>query len=209
MRRGAVELSLEVPPGECVLVAGPPMTGKYRLVLSLLAANSEGAVVVSTNTPAARVLRDYREITGPVPDDRIGVVDCATTDERTRGVPESETVTYVNSVRNLTRIGVAFTETLSALAAGDGPVGVGLHSVSALLVYTDVETVFKFLQVFTGQARSEDAVCVAAFDTGTGGQREFVEQLFDGVIETRENDAGAHELRVRGLDGGPAGWQRF
>jgi len=209
MRRGSVDLSLDIPPGESALVAGPPLTGKYRLMLTLLAANADATVVVSTNTPAARVLEDSRTIAGDVPDERIGVVDCISNDDRTRTVPESDRIMYANSPRNLTRIGVAFTEILSAIRDVDGSVGVGLHNVSALLVYADIETVFKFLQVFTGQARNQDATCVAALDTdGDDEHRGFVEQHFTGVIETRENDAEEHELRVRGFDATPE-WRRF
>jgi hypothetical protein len=88
--------------------------------------------------------------------------------------------------------------------------GVGLHTVAALLMYADVQTVYKFLQVFTGQARSQDAACVAVLDTtGDEKQRNLLGQHFDGVVETRENDAGAREVRVRGLEAGHGSWATF
>ncbi|MFB6218343.1 MAG: RAD55 family ATPase [Halobacteriaceae archaeon] len=211
MHGGAGELLLEGLPREgSVLVAGPPLTGKYRLMLELLAERGDSVVVVTTGRPTARVIEDYREVAGDVPGEAIGVVDCVSHDERTREVPESETVRYVNSPQNLTRIGVAFTEILSTLADRGGHIGVGLHSVSALSVYSDAQTVYKFLQVFTGQAASQDAVCVAVYDTGGDTeQRSLVEQHFDCVVETRENDAGERELRVRGVDAPAGEWRRF
>jgi len=199
----------ELSPGTAVLVAGPSMTGKYELALSLLAASSDAAVVVSTNTPASRVVEDYRRIAGDVPDGHLGVVDCVSHDDRTRSTPERGRVQYVNSPRNLTRIGVAFTETLDSFGA-DLRVGVALHSVSALLMYADVETVYKFLQVFTGQARSRDAVCIGVFDTtGDEEQRNLVGHHFDGVVETRENEDGEREHRVRGFEAGVTEWTPF
>jgi KaiC/GvpD/RAD55 family RecA-like ATPase len=198
-----------VPPGTAVLVAGPPMTGKYALALSVLAATSDAAVLVSTNRPAVRVAEDYRAVAGDVSDAHLGVVDCVSHDERTRTLAESDTVRYVNSPRNLTRIGVAFTEVLDALPEVDR-VGVGLNNVSAFLMYTGEETVYKFLQVFTGQVRSREAVCVAVLDTpGDGDRRGLVEQHFDGAIETRENDRGERECRARGIEASSTDWTRF
>jgi KaiC/GvpD/RAD55 family RecA-like ATPase len=204
------ELPVEaVPAGTAVLVAGPPMTGKYGLALDVLAASSEAAVLVSTNRPAARVVEDYRAVAGEVPDAHLGVVDCVSHDERTRSLPESETVRYVNSPRNLTRIGVAFTEILDSFSDVER-VGVGLNNVSAFLMYAEEETVYKFLQVFTGQVRSREAVCVAVLDTaGDGDRRGLVEQHFDGAIETRENDRGERECRAQGIETGRTAWTRF
>lgn len=192
----------ELAPGQSVLVAGPPMTGKYELVIEHLAAH-DGAVVVSTNQPAAGVIEDYRAVDGE--EERVGVVDCISRGDRNGGVPESERVTYVNTHRNLTRIGVAFTEMLDSF--GDG-VGIGLHNAAALLVYADMETVYKFLQVFTGQAGTREATCVVALDTGGEERQEVLAQLFDGVVETRESDGGGRERRVRGL-GEDTEWQKF
>jgi KaiC/GvpD/RAD55 family RecA-like ATPase len=204
------ELPVEsVPPGTAVLVTGPPMTGKYGLALSVLAANSDAVVLVSTNRPADRVVEDYRAVAGDVAEAHLGVVDCVSHDERTRSLAESDTVKYVNSPRNLTRIGVAFTGILDSFADAER-VGVGLNNVSAFLMYAEEETVYKFLQVFTGQTRNREAVCVAVLDTAADGdRRSLIEQHFDGAIETRENDRGERECRVQDIESGPPAWTRF
>jgi len=86
----------------------------------------------------------------------------------------------------------------------------GLHSLSQLLMYADVKTVFRFLHILTGRISSADALGVCTLDSEAhdGQTVHTVRQLFDGMIETRTG-RDSREFRVRGLDGVDDGWTPF
>ncbi|ELY34971.1 hypothetical protein C497_14582 [Halalkalicoccus jeotgali B3] len=178
------------------------MTGKYDLLVGLLSATD--AIVVTTDTDESTVRDDYREWAGS---GTLSVVDCAS---RSRGVetPDSEDVRYVSDPGNLTRVGTAFTDLLDRRSGTTGRVG--LHSISPLLVYADLRSVYRFLQVFTGQVRSSGWSCFATFDPTMHDEQatNTVLDPFDARIETRETD-GRREARVAGLDPNASEWMAF
>ena len=49
----------EIQAGQSVLVAGPPMTGKYQLLFEILGSAADRGIVVSTGEPADEVRRDF------------------------------------------------------------------------------------------------------------------------------------------------------
>jgi len=65
---------------ESVVIAGPPMSGKYELMHRLFGAAGDRAIVLSTGHDAERVRTDYTETTGHDPDS-IGIVDCVTREQ--------------------------------------------------------------------------------------------------------------------------------
>lgn len=201
----------DLPRDATLVVAGPPMTGKYALMLSILAHYTEDTIVISTRNGASRVVQDFEEVAGGARQGRIGVVDCVPT---TDGLaePETELVKHAGSPENLTRIGVKFTELFEVFHdAGSGTsVGVGVHSISQLLMHSGLKNVYQFLQVLTGQVRAADWLCVAVMDTNADEEElQTIYHHFDGIVETRENDAGERELRVRGLSPTVSDWTAF
>lgn len=198
------ELPVEIPADATLLVAGPPMTGKQDLLVWLLAARAEGAIVVSTETDAAGVTEAF--VAGGFPEDGIGVVDC------TDGTGTDTDLVKHASPDNLTTVGVKFTELFDAFHENPAfePVGVGLRSLSTLLMHAELQTVYQFLQVFTGQVRSAGwpAVVVANAAAVDDETMATVTHQFDGVVRTRTLD-GDRQLRVEGLDPAPTPWQPF
>mgnify|MGYP000748957819 CR=1 FL=1 len=200
----ARELPVEIPADATLLVAGPPMTGKQELLVGLLADRGEGAIVVSTETDAADVTEAF--VAAGLPAEEVGVVDC------TGGSGTDTDHVKHASPDNLTTVGVKFTELFDVFHARPafGPVGVGLNSLSTLLMHAEVQTVYKFLQVFTGQVRSAGwpAAVVANAAAVDDETMATLAHQFDGVLRTRERD-GQRELRVEGLDPAPSPWQPF
>ena len=201
----------DLPSDATIVIAGPPMTGKYELLLSVLAHRTDDAVLISTRNSADRIRSDLAAAKGDRPLGRIGVIDCV---NRPEGLEEAETelVKYVQSPENLTRIGVKFTELFEALYEEDdaGNVGVGLHSISQLLMHSGLRSVYQFLQVLTGQVRSAGWQFVAVLDTDA--DEEDLQTLyhhFDGVVHTRENERGERECRIRGLAPTTSDWTTF
>lgn len=196
-----------------VLISGPPLTGKYELLLELLALHTDRIIVVSTKNQAARIEEQFRSIADDVLDEHIGVVDCVTQQQGPQAVEETERVKYANSPDNLTRIGVKFTDIVETFheQSFEGQTGVGVHSLSQLLMHSDLKKVYQFLQVLTGQVRNAGWFGAAVIDVSDADDERHVtlSQHFDGMVETRENDAGSREYRVRGLGPQTSEWSTF
>ena len=206
-----------VDPGTNVLVSGPVMTGKQRLVLRLLASGDSterGTIVTTTRKSADAISRTFREIAGDVPDELLAIVDCT-------GIasisPEAKRKTttrrYVETPGDLTGIGIGLTEFMQRFYHRGDAARVGVHSLSTMLMYTEFRRLFRFLHVITGRIESSGFVGVFAVDTSAldGRESNMLLQLFDSVVETRDSEGGA-EFRVRGSDAGtlgPRAWTRL
>ena len=178
-----------VSPGTNVLVTGPPLTGKRKLGREILLrgmVNGEGAIVISTLDTAERV----RELFGTPADDTedlLGIVDCVT-EHVGRSPTETDTVRYAASPTDMTGIGIKFAELIEYFHCEHGVEHnrVLLNSITTLLQYTSLQTVFRFLHALTTRVGEVDAVGVAVIestvhDTETMGT---IRELFDGVVET-------------------------
>lgn len=196
---------VEVEPGTNLLVAGPPMTGKRELALDILAHGSrhgEGSIVVTTKDGGEDVREALHERLGRTDGGPLGIVDCVS---KQQGMSPSDTeeISYTSSPKDMTGIGIQLSEFLEAFYKKGGVERnrILLHSLSTLLMYSNLQTVFRFLHVFTGRVQSADALGVFVIDSTAHDQQTMstLKQLFDGQIEVREGDAGGSELRVTGV----------
>jgi len=198
-----------VEPGTNLLVAGPPLTGKRRLAMDVLAAGAtagEGSVIVTTRDAADRVLADFRSLLGDPEYDDVGVID-SVTQHQGQSVQDSGTVKYASSPMDMTGIGIAFSEFLEAFAVDRGLTAnrVMLDSLTPLLIYADRQTVFRFMHVFTSRIENADALGLHVIDS-TAHDAETIntlKQLFDGVVGTNEDSELS--LQLPEPDAGVAG----
>ncbi|AGB36908.1 RAD55 family ATPase [Natronococcus occultus] len=191
---------VEVEPGTNVLVSGPPLTGKHELALDVLkagAARGEGTIVVSTKDGAETLLPHF-------PDEaNVGIVDCVT-EQRGVGTAEDDPrVSYADSPVDMTGIGVELSAFLQEFYE-DRELArnrVLLSSVSTLLTYGDLQTVFRFLHVFTGRLQSADALGVYVIDATAHDEQTMntLKQLFDGLVEVEAAEDGEPTVRTTGL----------
>ncbi|MEF8843806.1 MAG: hypothetical protein V5A62_19665 [Haloarculaceae archaeon] len=131
-----------------VLVDGPP---------------GEATVVITTNRPADWVVSGLRE-RGSDPRTGLGIVDATGQDSGIEDAP----VERLGSPGDLTGISLEFAKLVQRFeraGAGDR-IRVGVVSVSTLLMYSDVQTVFRFLHVFTSRIQSAGLFGVFALDPG-------------------------------------------
>jgi hypothetical protein len=156
---------------------------------------------VVTNTDGAdRILDEYGESVDDLDSVRVGVVDCVT---RQRGVDADDDVRvkYASSPVDMTGIGIRLSEFLQEFSETRGIERnrVLLHSVSTLLTYSDLETVFRFLHVFTGRVQSADGLGVFVVDSTAHDDQTMntLAQLFDGVIAVGED--GEATVRREGI----------
>jgi hypothetical protein len=190
----------EVGGESTVLIAGPPMSGKYELLLGLLGSLGDRSIVVSTEDGADRVRAEFESTAGPRPENGLGVVDCVSA--RNEAVTDTELTKYASAPDNLTAIGVKFTDLAESFRnRGFADVSVGFHSLSTLLMYFDVERVYRFLRVFNGQVEDSGWTGVATLGSTMHDERTLhtLYDPFGTVVETRvEAD---REYRVRSRDG--------
>ena len=198
----------DLEPGT-YLLAGPAMSGKYDLLLSLITEGIEGgdgALFVTTNDDASGVIGDIEERVGELPGN-VRLVDCVTERQGAGSLP-ADRVEYVSSPADLTGIGIGVSEQLRRFAHSDVErTRVAFYSLSTLLMYADLETVFRFLHVLTGRVDSIDGIGVFAIDPTTHDESTIntLKQLFDGMIELRDGNDG-REVRLVGIGEGSTDW---
>jgi KaiC/GvpD/RAD55 family RecA-like ATPase len=186
-------LDVEVAPGTNLLLSGPPLTGKRSLALDVLAEGTEdgeGAIIVTTKDSAERVLGDFGKRV-EVENRPVAVVDCVTRQQGVNDVRDDDRVKYASSPVDMTGIGIKLSEFLQGFyqERDIAQNRIMLHSLSTLLMYSDLQTVFRFLHVFTGRIQSVDALGVFAIDADAHDDKTMntLKQLFDGIVTTAED----------------------
>jgi KaiC/GvpD/RAD55 family RecA-like ATPase len=198
-----------VEPGTNVLVAGPAMGGTRELFLRMATPvpGEEGVILVSTKRDASNLVEELQEIAASLDTRAVGVVDAA----GGQGMDEGGQIRTVSGPSDLTGIGMELTDLYEGFVnQGARRVRVGIDSISTLLMYTDVQTVFRFMHVTTGRVSSADGLGVYVIDPSSHDDQtvQTLNQLFDGRIDVREGEDGP-EMRVRGLSDQPREWQTF
>jgi len=198
-------------PGTSVLLAGPAMTGKRRLLFDLVGGNPDRAtILVSTKRDAGRFRREFLE-SQPDPDGwETRLVDCVSRARSSTRTRDSATTKYVSSAGDLTGIGIATSGFMREFHRENGEARFGLHSLSTLLMYADLKRVFQFCHVMAGRMETAGISGVFSLDTTARNAEslDVLKGLFDALVEVRDADEGA-ECRVRGGEFGPRQWTPF
>jgi KaiC/GvpD/RAD55 family RecA-like ATPase len=198
----APPLDVEVEQGSNLLLSGPALTGKKQLAFDILASgvrNGEGAIVVSNTDGAKRVFEALEERVDYT-DRPVAVVDCVTRQQGVSEARDDAQVRYTSSPVDMTGVGIKFSELLEEFYEQQSIERnrVFLDSLSTLLMYSDLQTVFRFLHVFTGRVQSVDGLGLYAIDSTAHDDKTMntLKQLFDGVIETHEDGDPTTNLPV-------------
>lgn len=184
-------------PGTSLLITGPSAEAESRL-LDVLAGGPSGetTVVITTNRPAGWVTSGFRE-RGSEPTTNLGIVDATGQDSST---DDDVSIEHIGSPGDLTGISLEFAKLARRFeGAGAGNrIRVGLASVSTLLMYSEVQTVFRFLHVFTSRIQSAGLFGVFALDPGMHDAQTVntIRAIFD--AEARIDD-GAVTLNGSGF----------
>ena len=196
------DLDAEVAPGTNILLSGPPLTGKGALALDVLAHGTrtgEGAIIVTTKDNATRILDEYGSRVA-YENHSVAVVDCVTRQQGVSDVRDDDHVKYASSPVDMTGIGIKISEILQSFHQERDITQnrVMLYSLSTLLMYSDLQTVFRFLHVFTGRIQSVNGLGVFAIDSTAHDDRTMntLKQLFDGIITLSEE--GEPNVRLPG-----------
>ena len=186
------QLDTAVDSGTNILLSGPPLIGKRGFALDVLADSVDadnGAIVVTTKDSADRVLEDFASRT-PYANRPVAVVDCVTQQQGVSDVREDSRIKYTSSPVDMTGIGIKLSEFLEAFHQDRGIERnrIMVHSLSTLLMYSDLQTVFRFLHVFTGRIQSVDGLGLFCIDSTAHDDQTMntLKQLFDGIVELEE-----------------------
>ncbi|MFA4936068.1 MAG: ATPase domain-containing protein [Candidatus Methanoperedens sp.] len=204
-----------IKKGSNIMLIGPPMSGKEAILNYIVyhgAAKNENAVItVTTRESAAHILEWFKENKLILPMPRIGIVDCVT---KTLGgaAVESENIKIASSPVDLTGIGVKISQFFEEFYMKKNTRKIQLHinSLSTILMYSNIQTVFRFLHVFTGRIKAAGAIGIYVIDSGMHDEQAIatLKQLFDGMIEIKsENDK--NYIRVIGLSPKPTPWFEY
>ncbi len=205
----------EFGPGTNVLLAGPPLIGKYDLMLETLAHGTErdeGSVVVATRDDERAVLEDYERVSPGFDRSRVGIVECVS-GQRGEGTEyEGEAlVRRASSPADLTGVGIGASELMNDLYEGGASgIRLGIDSLSTLLLYTEFDRLARFLHVLSGRVDRADGIGVFVINPNSLDAAQFdqLKTLFDGLVELRERD-GRREIRVRGLPDHSPEWRPY
>jgi len=198
-----------VDPGTNVLVTGPAMSGKRQLMLRMLAQGArdgDGSVIVTSKDPAPDVVADFQSVM----DDRdtyLRIIDTVSSQGGNDAV--SDIVRTVNSPGDLTGIGIEFSEVArNADADGIERLRIAFDSLTPLLMYVELQRLFRFLHVFTSQIQSRNWLGLFAIDPDSHEEQVLntVSQLFDGMLQIRLPETGGREVRARGFTDSPTDW---
>ncbi|NEU56630.1 hypothetical protein [Halorussus sp. MSC15.2] len=210
----ADDLPIEgVEPGSNLLVAGPTMGGARDLALRLVTAGSdreEGLVLVTTTKSGGKILSECDKLCTGLQQSTFGVVDCVS--KKQGREQTSERIETVSSPGDLTGIGIEFSGLYQSVHRETTErVRAGLFSLSTLLMYTEFQTVSRFVHTVAGRIGATDGLGVFLIDPSTQDERvvNTITQLCDGRVDVRVRGDGTREMRVRGLADQPREWTPF
>ncbi len=203
-----------IKKGSNIILIGPPMSGKEVILYYIMyqgMKNDNAIITVTTRESATHILEWFKEHKLSLPLSRVGIVDCVT---KTLGgaVVESENIKIASSPVDLTGIGVKISQFLEEFFMKKNIRKVQLHinSLSTILMYSNIQTVFRFLHVFTGRIKAMGAMGIYVIDSGMHDEQAIatLKQLLDGMIEIKSED-DKNFIRIVGLSPKPTPWFEY
>jgi hypothetical protein len=178
--------------GRSLLLTGASALTDQRLLDVVAPDGEETTIVITTNTDASTVVDELTQ-RGADPD-QLGIIDCTSRESDVDDVR----VRHLNSPGDLTGISLEFAKLLDER---DEPtdVRVGFASVSTVLMYSEQQTLFRFLHVFTARIASGDMFGAFAMDPGMHDDTAYntIRAVFD--AEAEATDDAISSLRGTGF----------
>ncbi|MBU2559433.1 recombinase RecA [archaeon] len=207
----------EIPLASNILVIGPPLTGKGLFARTIMyngLKNKEAGIYISTKDSGSKIQDRYVEkgLSLNQYEDAYGIVDCVS---RSLGPGKTETsknVAMVGSAVDMTGISIAVGQFLEEFWRKKQikRIKVVMESLSNLLMYSNSQTVYRFLHVFTGKVRAVDGMGVYTLEEGMHDSVVVttLKQLVQGVIEIKD-EGDKRFLRASGITPMPTEWAEY
>ncbi|WP_259133772.1 RAD55 family ATPase [Methanosalsum natronophilum] len=209
------ELIGEIKSGTNLMIIGPPMSGKNEVINSILYTGlqeNNSGIIVSTGDPGEKIIEWFEENDLSIENSPVGIVDCVT---KTLGLgaPDTYNIKRVASPVDLTGIGVKISHFFDEFMNKQNiqQTRLCINSLSTILMYSNIQTVFRFLHVFTGRVKSSNSFGLYVVEDEMHDARTIatLKQLFDGMIEIKTDDEGQNYIRVVGITSKPTPWYEF
>ncbi|MBI4362222.1 MAG: recombinase RecA [Euryarchaeota archaeon] len=213
---GLEEVVPVVKGGTNIMLIGPPMSGKEVIANNILysgLAQGESGILVTTSMSGEDALKWFKDngLDLEPHKPRLGIVDCMS---QTIGlaIGDTENIKRVSSPVNLTGISVGITNFFEDfwMKKQVRKARLCVYSLSTMLMYSNLQTVFRFLHVFTGRIKTADALGIYVVEQGMHDDATIntLKQLLDGVLEVKvENDSCF--LRAMGMSQKPTKWYEY
>jgi len=201
--------------GSNIIIVGPAMSGKEVILRHIMyhgAVKNENAVItISTNESASFILDWFKENKLELPISRIGIIDCITRSLGEAAV-ETDNIKLASNPMDLTGIGLRISQFFGYFLMKKNIQKIQLHidSISTILMYSNIQTVFRFIHVFTGRIKAAGGLGIFVMERGMHDEQAIttLKQLFDGMIEIKlENDKKF--IRIVGLSIKPTPWFEY
>ncbi len=182
----------EIRKGSNLLLMGPSMAGKEAIlnhIISYGATEKDNAVMmVTTREPAIQILDYLKDKTPNLPLSNVGIVDCVSKMFDNTAV-ETKNIKIVNSPVDLTGIGVKISQFFEDFYIKKNIHNIQLHinSLSTIMMYSNLQTVFRFLNVYTGRIKAAEALGIYVIESGMHDEKSIatLKQLCDVMIEVK------------------------
>lgn len=203
-----------IPPGTNIMLIGPPMIGKSFLSRTFMfngLKDNEAGIYVSTKETGIKIQEWYEKNGMNLSEfeDHYGIVDCLSKTLRMDIGETPKNVVEVASAVDMTGISIGVNQFLDDFwrTKQIKKVRVIVESLSNLLMYSNLQTVFRFLHVFTARLKAMDAVGVYTVEEGMHDPATIttLKQLVQVIIEMKEED-NEKCLKVTGLTPAPTDW---
>jgi len=197
-----------VKKGSNIMLIGPPMSGKDTILRQIMyhgAVREENAIItVTTRESGAHILEWFHESRLTLPLSRIGIVDCVTKKHSVDS--DNENIKIADGPVDLTGIGVRISQFFEEFSTRKNILKIQLHidSISTILMYSNIETVFKFLHVFTGRIRGNGGLGIYILESHMHEEQKIaiLKHLTDYTIEI-ESENDKKFLRMVGFSSKP------
>ncbi|HEX7628275.1 MAG TPA: ATPase domain-containing protein [Candidatus Methanoperedens sp.] len=204
-----------IKKGSNIMLIGPPMSGKEAILNHIMyngvVQNENAIITVTTRESAAHILEWFKENNLNLPMSRIGIIDCVT---KTLGGAsiENENIKIASSPVDLTGIGVKISQFFEEffMKKNTQKIQLYINSLSTILMYSNIQTVFRFLHVFTGRIKAAGALGIYVIESGMHDDQAIatLKQLFDGMIEIKSAE-DKNFIRVVGISQKPTPWFEY
>jgi KaiC/GvpD/RAD55 family RecA-like ATPase len=189
--------------GSNIMLIGPPMSGKEPILRHIMhhgaVRKENGIITVTTRRSGAHILAWFQENRLTLPLSGIGIIDCVTKKD-SRG-PGNEHIKIVDGPADLTGIGIRISQFFEEFSQKN-IVKVQLHinSISTILMYSNIQKVFRFLHIFTGRIKTNGGLGIYVVESQMHDKQNIaiLEHLFDHTIEIKSKNDKKF-LRMVGL----------
>jgi len=202
--------------GSNILLIGPSMSGKESISNHIIhdntVKNENAVMVVTANEPGISILERFKRLEPKLLLSRVGLVDCISKKYGGDFAVENENIKLVNSPEDLTAIGIKISQFFEEFFIMKRIPKIQLHiiSLSTFLMYSNIQTVFRFLHVLTGRIKMANAIGIYVIDSEMHDQQTItaIKLLCDCMIEVKsENDKNF--IRTVGILSEPTSWLEY